>query len=124
MPKQGSVSRHIVLTSHTSRFGPKPISINWGVINPRERGPVIATLTNQTHRNVIGSHSGNYSIYRALAVASGVLQSDHRADLTDTSPIAQIGPHPSWESADKIVSLDPFGGNCWRSICLVLRARI
>ena len=110
MPKQDPVSRHIVLTSHPSRFGPKPISINWGTADPMKRGPIIATLTKQAHRNVIGSHSGNYSVYRALAVASGVLQSDHRADLTDTSPVAQIGPHPSWESADKIVSLDPFGG--------------
>ena len=109
MPKQSSVSRHIVLTSHPSRFGPKPISINWGASNPMERGPIIATLTKQTHRNVIGSHSGTYSVYRALAVASGALQSDHRADLTNTSPVAQIGSHPSWGDPDKIVSLDPFG---------------
>ncbi|KST67922.1 GTP cyclohydrolase II [Mastigocoleus testarum] len=109
MPKQSPVSRHIVLTSHPSRFGPKPISINWGVSEPIKRGPVIATLTKQTHRNVIGSHSGNYSVYRALAVASGVLQSDHRADLTNTLPVAKIGPHPSWADPDKIVSLDPFG---------------
>ena len=110
MPKQSSVSRHIVLTSHPSRFGPKPISINWGVSEPMERGPVIATLTKQAHRNVIGCHSGNYSVYRALAVASGVLQSDHRADLTNTSPVSPIGPYPSWSDPDKIVSLDPFGG--------------
>ncbi|MDJ0694970.1 GTP cyclohydrolase II [Mastigocoleus sp. MO_188.B34] len=109
MPKQSPVSRHIVLTSHPSRFGPKPISINWGVSDPMKRGPVIATLTKQAHRNVIGSHSGNYSVYRALAVASGVLQSDHRADLTNTSPVAKIGPHPSWADPDKIASLDPFG---------------
>ncbi len=109
MPKQSPVSRHIVLTSHPSRFGPKPISINWGVSDPMKRGPVIATLTKQPHRNVIGSHSGNYSVYRALAVASGVLQSDHRADLTNTSPVAKIGPHPSWADPDKIASLDPFG---------------
>ncbi len=109
MPKQSPVSRHIVLTSHPSRFGPKPISINWGVSDPMKRGPVIATLNKQAHRNVIGSHSGNYSVYRALAVASGVLQSDHRADLTNTSPVAKIGPHPSWADPDKIASLDPFG---------------
>ena len=109
MPKQSPVSRHIVLTSHPSRFGPKPISINWGVSDPMKRGPVIATLNKQAHRNVIGSHSGNYSVYRALAVASGVLQSDHRADLTNTSPVAKIGPHPSWADPDKIVSLDPLG---------------
>lgn len=109
MPDQKSVSRHIVLTSHPSRFGPKPVPIQWGAKDPRTRGPIIATLTNLAHRNVIGTHSGGYAIYRALAVASGTLQSDHRADLTNTSPVEQIGPHPSWAEQDKIVSLDPFG---------------
>jgi GTP cyclohydrolase II len=109
MPKPNSVSRHIVLTSHPSRFGPKPIPIRWGVIDPMERGPVIATLINQAHRNVIGTHSGGYAIYRALAVASGALQTDHRADLTNTSPIEHIGPHEGWGDPNKIVSLDPFG---------------
>ncbi|MBD2560377.1 MULTISPECIES: GTP cyclohydrolase II [Nostoc] len=110
MPKQNDVSRHIVLTSHPSSFGPKPIPIKWGAANPMERGPIIATLTKQAHRNVIGTHSGSYAIYRALAVASGALQSDHRADLTNTSPVEHIGPHPSWADPNKIVSLDPFGG--------------
>ncbi|MDZ8081186.1 MAG: GTP cyclohydrolase II [Nostoc sp. SerVER01] len=109
MPKQNDVSRHIVLTSHPSSFGPKPIPIQWGVADPMQRGPIIATLTKQTHRNVIGTHSGSYAIYRALAVASGALQSDHRADLTNTSPVEHIGPYPSWFDAQKIVSLDPFG---------------
>ncbi len=107
MPKQNDVSRHIVLTSHPSSFGPKPIPIQWGAANPMERGPIIATLTKQVHRNVIGTHSGSYAIYRALAVASGALQSDHRADLRNTSPVEHIGPHPSWADPDKIVSFDP-----------------
>jgi len=110
MPKQNDVSRHIVLTSHPSSFGPKPIPIQWGATDPMQRGPIIATLTKQGHRNVIGTHSGSYAIYRALAVASGALQSDHRADLTNTSPVEHIGPYPSWFDAQKIVSLDPFGG--------------
>jgi GTP cyclohydrolase II len=109
MPDQNSVSRHIVLTSHPSRFGPKPLPIQWGAKDPRTRGPIIATLTNTAHRNVIGTHSGGYAVYRALAVASGVLQSNHRADLTNTAPVEHIGPHPSWAEPDKIVSLDPFG---------------
>jgi GTP cyclohydrolase II len=70
----------------------------------------VGTLANSAHRNVIGTHSGSYSVYRALAVASGALQANHRADLTNTAPIVAIGPHPSWADADKIVSLDPFGG--------------
>ena len=101
--------KHIVLTSHPSRFGPKPIPIHWGEKEPSLRGPIIATLTNPAHRNVIGTHSGGYAVYRALAVASGSLQADRRADLTNTSPTEQIGPYPSWYAPEKIVSLDPFG---------------
>ena len=101
--------KHIVLTSHPSRFGPKPIPIHWGEKEPSLRGPIIATLTNPAYRNVIGTHSGGYAVYRALAVASGSLQADRRADLTNTSPTEQIGPHPSWYAPEKIVSLDPFG---------------
>jgi hypothetical protein len=33
-------------------------------------------------RNTIGTHGGAYAIYRALAVASGSLQRDHRPDFT------------------------------------------
>jgi GTP cyclohydrolase II len=109
MPNRNSVHRHIVLTSHPSGFGPKPIPIQWGASDPMQRGPIIATLTKQAHRNVVGTHSGGYAVYRALAVASGSLQWDHRADLTNTSPIEHIGPHPSWYDPEKIVSLDPFG---------------
>ena len=109
MPDQKGVSRHIVLTSHPSRFGPKPIPIQWGAKEPEQRGPLIATLINPAHRNVIGTHSGSYAIYRALAVASGALQSDHRPDFTNTSPVENVGPHLSWADPDKIVSLDPFG---------------
>lgn len=101
--------RHIVLTSHPTRFGPKPEPIHWGEADPKRRGPVVATLNNSAHRNVIGTHSGSYAVYRALAVASGTLQADHRADLTNTSPVLHIGPHPAWFDAEKIVSLDPFG---------------
>jgi GTP cyclohydrolase II len=101
--------KHIVLTSHPSRFGPKPIPIHWGEKEPSLRGPIIATLTNPAYRNVIGTHSGGYAVYRALAVASGSLQADRRADLTNTSPTQQIGPYPSWYAPEKIVSLDPFG---------------
>ncbi|MBD2070782.1 GTP cyclohydrolase II [Leptolyngbya sp. FACHB-671] len=113
MSEQSAVSKpsHIVLTSHPNRFGPKPTAISWGDADPLKRGPVVATLTNSAHRNVIGTHSGSYALYRALAVASGVLQSGHRADLTDTSPTVRIGPHPSWADPDKIVALDPFGAS-------------
>jgi GTP cyclohydrolase II len=60
-------------------------------------------------RNAIGTHSGSYAVYRALAVASGALEPDYRPDLTDTAPAEVIGPYASWADAEKIVSLDPFG---------------
>ncbi len=108
-PKALSKVKHIVLTSHPGRTGEKPIPIHWGESDPLKRGPIVGTLITPAHRNVIGIHSGSYSIYRALAVASGSLQASHRADLTNTAPIVAIGPHPSWADPNRIVSLDPFG---------------
>jgi GTP cyclohydrolase II len=101
--------KHIVLTSHPGQFGNQPLPVKWGHPDPTERGPVIATLGNLSHRNAIGTHSGGYAVYRALAIASGSLERDHRADLTNTSPTVSIGPHPSWADPDKIIALDPFG---------------
>jgi GTP cyclohydrolase II len=60
-------------------------------------------------RNVVGTHSGSYGVYRALAVAAGALQRQHRADLTDTAPTDRVGPHPQWGDPDRIVSIDPWG---------------
>ncbi len=97
-----------VLASHPSRFSPASV-INWGAADPLERGPIVGTLLNPAHRNVIGTHSGPYAVYRALAVGSGRLQASHRADLTNTSPVVKIGPHPAWADPDRIISLDPFG---------------
>lgn len=101
--------KHIVLTSHPGGHGPKPIPIRWGAADPLERGPIIATTTNTAHRNAIGTHSGSYALYRALAIASGSLDPDRKPDLTNTSPTDTIGPFPTWGDPKKIVSLDPFG---------------
>src|SRR3954468_10221141 len=99
---------HIRLLSHPGNNGPKPLPIHWGAATPEERGPLIATLTQQSHRNVIGAHSGSYAIYRALAVAYGALDPAHQADLTNTMPTTRIGPHPGWADPEKIVSIDPY----------------
>jgi GTP cyclohydrolase II len=99
----------IVLTSHPGRHGPKPVAIQWGATDPAVRGPVIATVTNFAQRNAIGTHSGSYSVYRAVAVAAGALDPLRKSDLTDTSPTCPIGPHPQWSDPQRIVSLDPFG---------------
>jgi len=109
-PLSKSKPKHIVLTSHPGRSREQPPRLHWGEINPLKRGPIIGTVTNLAHRNVIGTHSGSYSVYRALAVASGALHPNHRADLTNTAPVVEIGPYPSWADPNRIVSLDPFGG--------------
>jgi GTP cyclohydrolase II len=101
---------HIVLSSHPSaQSRGLAHEIHWGAPTAKERGPVIASLTNVAQRNAIGTHGGAYAVYRALAVASGTLQRDHRPDFTDTAPAESIGPHPQWSDPDKIVSLDPWG---------------
>ena len=100
--------KHIVLTSHAGH-GPKPIPIHWGARDPMERGPVIATMSEPAQRNVIGTHSGSYAVYRALAVAAGALDPIQRPDLTNTSPTDHIGPHEQWFDPTRIVSIDPYG---------------
>jgi GTP cyclohydrolase II len=57
----------------------------------------------------MGSYSGAYGVYRALAVATKALARDHRPDLTDTAPAALLAPNPAWCDPAKIVSLDPWG---------------
>ena len=102
------VPRPIVLTSHPRNvIGAKAIS--WGAADARARGPVVATLQAAPGRNAIGTHSGAYSLYRALAIAAGQLEAAHRPDLTNTRPAVQIGPFPQWSEPDAIVSLDPWG---------------
>ncbi len=100
---------HIRLLTHPGNNGHKPIPIHWGAASPAERGPLIATFTNPAHRNVIGAHSGSYSVYRALAIASGALDPSHQADLTNTLPTKPVGPHPQWGVPERIVSIDPYG---------------
>lgn len=109
MSERTSVPQHIVLTSHPGSGGTCPFPVVWGHSNPRQRGPLIATPSKPRHRNVIGTHSGSYAIYRALAVARGALPANHRPDLTLTAPAETIGPHPHWGQAETLVSLDPFG---------------
>ena len=104
-----SSSGHIVLTSH-SRPGSNHFSpIHWGADDSRVRGPIIASVSNPSHRNVIGTHSGSYSVYRAISVAAGHLDPAHIPDLTNTKPVTKVGPHEQWFDPKKIVSFDPWG---------------
>jgi GTP cyclohydrolase II len=106
-----SKRRHIILTSHPAVIGNRSLPINWGASDPAVRGPIVGTVTDPAQRNVIGTHAGFYSVYRALAVAAGSLDPEHRADLTNTAPAEPLGPFPAWGDPTKIVSLDPFGSN-------------
>ncbi len=101
--------KHIRLTSHPVEGEGGTLPIRWGRADPRERGPIIGSTSTRSQRNVIGTHSGSYGVYRALAVAAGALLRGHKPDLTNTMPTDPLGPFPSWGDPDKIVSMDPFG---------------
>ena len=109
MTTKHKLRKPIVLTSHPSSLASKAPAIHWGARDPKERGPIVGTLTDPTARNCIGTHSGSYSVYRALAVASGSLDPHHVPDLTNTSPTVKIGPFESWYNPERIVSMDPWG---------------
>ncbi|HTP70792.1 MAG TPA: GTP cyclohydrolase II [Burkholderiaceae bacterium] len=106
-----SEPRHIRLTSHPGQGPSGAPAIHWGAADALERGPVVGTTGNRSQRNVIGTHSGSYGVYRALAVAAGNLTKGHRADLTNTAPTDAIGPYEQWGDAGKIVSIDPWGAS-------------
>jgi GTP cyclohydrolase II len=102
-------AKHIRLTSHPVEGAWGALPIHWGRADPKERGPIVGSTANRSQRNVIGTHSGSYGVYRALAVAAGALTRGHKPDLTNTAPTDPIGPYPAWGDADRIVSMDPFG---------------
>src|SRR6516162_671388 len=102
-------TEHIRLTSHPEPGAKLRFPITWGAPTARERGPIIGTVSHPQDRNVVGTHGGSYSVYRALAVSSGALDPIRRPDLTNTHPASSIGPFPQWCEAGRIVSLDPWG---------------
>lgn len=104
-----SRSNHVILATHRNLTYKEMIPIKWGASTPRERGPVVASLTNSKSRNAIGTHSGSYSVYRALSIASGKFPALHRPDLHNTESPAAIGPYPQWTNPDSMVTVDPWG---------------
>ena len=110
-PSTTAASGHIRLTSHPGQGSNGAPAIQWGAASPQARGPLVGTTAKRSQRNVIGTHSGSYGVYRALAVAAGNLPRGHRADLTDTSPTDLVGPYPGWGDAQRIVSIDPWGAS-------------
>ena len=105
----GKKSNHIILASHTNLKYKETLPVNWGEKTAKERGPIVASVSSAKARNAIGSHSGSYTVYRALSVASGKYSQDHRPDLHNTEAPTPIGPYPQWIDAQKIVTLDPWG---------------
>lgn len=111
-PSQTPAVSHIRLTSHPGQQGATGAPpIRWGDPDPLRRGPIVGSTANRSQRNVVGTHSGSYGVYRALAVAAGNLTRGHRADLTNTAPTDPVGPYPQWGEPDKIVSIDPWGAS-------------
>ncbi|KPF43977.1 hypothetical protein IP87_11725 [beta proteobacterium AAP121] len=110
-PTPPAATRHIRLTSHPGQGTDSAPALRWGAADPQERGPIVGSTGNRSQRNVIGTHSGSYGVYRALAVAAGNLTKGHRADLTNTAPTDPVGPHPVWGDAHKMVSIDPWGAS-------------
>lgn len=109
MPDLNKRSNHIILASHSNLKYKDTLPINWGVKNPLERGPVVASSTNSKARNAIGTHSGSYTVYRALSIASGKFSATHKPDLNNTQSPTPIGPYEQWFDPKKMVSIDPWG---------------
>ena len=102
---------HVVLTSHSNQVFKDTPPIEWGAKDPETRGPIIATISEKENRNAIGSHSGSYTVYRALSIASGAFPKMHRPQLTNTEGTFHFKSCPSWFDKTKIVTLDPFGAD-------------
>ena len=86
-PRAHTTSR-IILTTYPNQSGIDPIAMNWGHLDPLQRGPVVVSRDQHTIRRrngmhltflifsnpenlcvAIGAHGGSYAIYHALAVA-------------------------------------------------------
>lgn len=67
-------------SAYPGQVGIHPIPLRWGASSAEERGPVVASRQPGTIkvRNTIGAHGGSYSVYRALATASGLVDPNHR----------------------------------------------
>jgi hypothetical protein len=96
--KDALYPNRIVLTTYPGGANVNPIPLNWGAASAEKRGPIIASRHPQSLslRNSIGAHGGSYSIYRALAVAMGELNPQHRPNLVNTEPVVEIKPSKSW----------------------------
>jgi len=120
----GGYSQRVVLTTYPGQVGINPIPLNWGAPTPEQRGPVVASRQPKSLkvRNAIGAYGGSYSVYRALASASGAVDPNHRPgaspsppprrprlvsscalarSVTDSTTCAQTSPTPSRRSRSR-----------------------
>lgn len=102
-------SSHIILASQANLKFKESLPILWGASTALARGPVVASHTNHKNRNAIGAHSGSYTVYRALSIASGKFPALHKPDLNNTQSPVKIGPYPQWMDPLKMVTVDPWG---------------
>ncbi len=100
---------HVILATHTNLRYRESLPIVWGERDPKKRGPVVASVTDPRRRNAIGTHSGSYTVYRALSIACGHFPAQHKPDLHNTGSPSVIGPYPSWSDPARLVALDPWG---------------
>jgi GTP cyclohydrolase II len=100
---------HVILATHTNLRYKESLPIQWGEKDPMVRGAVVASVTEARKRNAIGTHSGSYSVYRAMSIACGQFPQQHKPDLNNTDSPIRIGPHPSWFDPKRIIALDPWG---------------
>jgi GTP cyclohydrolase II len=99
------------LTTYPGQSVVDPLPLKWGEADPQERGPVLVSRSGETlkRRNAIGAHGGSYSIYNALAIASGDLPPDFRPSFENTQPTYEFPFQDAWADKKKIVAMDPFG---------------
>ncbi|KAJ5386493.1 hypothetical protein N7509_009034 [Penicillium cosmopolitanum] len=106
-------SKHIIqqLTTYPGQSGIEPVPLEWGAPDAKARGPIVVSRRDNLvkRRNAIGAHGGSYSIYNALAIASGDLDADFRPDLRNSQPTFDFNWQPAWADKTKIVSMDPYG---------------
>lgn len=99
------------MTTYPGQSVVDPVPLNWGAADPKERGPVLVSRSGETlkKRNAMGAHGGSYSVYNALAIAAGDLESDFRPNFKNTQPTFDFAQQSAWGDKTKIVSMDPFG---------------
>ncbi len=65
--RPGKRNSHIILASHANLKYKETLPVNWGAKSARERGPVVASLTNAKARNAIGEQFETERLVQCLS---------------------------------------------------------